>query len=89
MLPDSRFRGQSREFWANVRTIGQQVGYSVRGENRIRVPTLEEMCDAFGTLQLKVGHGSLNMGVPLNWDRVCLTTFSIVRMYWAASSNLG
>lgn len=42
MKPDSRFLKQDKTFWANVRTISQQVGYTVRGKGIIRVPSLEE-----------------------------------------------
>ncbi|MGH8865669.1 MAG: DUF7690 domain-containing protein [Burkholderiales bacterium] len=39
MNPDPRFLAQSKEFWANVRTISQEVGYTQRGQGTIKVPT--------------------------------------------------
>jgi len=66
MTPDPRFLRQPRTFWANVRTIGQAVGYTVRGEGQIKVPTLKEIADAYKKLGLRHDHildsqGSLTM----------------------------
>jgi hypothetical protein len=41
--PNTRFLNQPKHFWANVRTIGQEVGYTVRGEGVIRVPTMDDI----------------------------------------------
>ena len=41
MKPDQRFLKQPKHFWASVRTISQQVGYTERGTGRIRVPSPE------------------------------------------------
>lgn len=56
MNPDPRFLAQSKEFWANVRTISQEVGYTQRGLGTIKVPTLAEIRAAFQTLTLASGH---------------------------------
>lgn len=56
MIPDPRFLNQPRSFWANVRTIGQSVGYTVRGENQIKVPTFEEIVQAYSKLKLRHDH---------------------------------
>lgn len=37
MIPDQRFRNQTAEFWANVRTISQEVGYTRRKPTAKRV----------------------------------------------------
>jgi len=52
MKPDKRFVGQPKSFWACVRTIGQQVGYTSRGKGQIKVPSLAEMVRAFRDLDL-------------------------------------
>ena len=44
--PDPRFLKQDKTFWANVRTISQHVGYTVRGKGFIKVPTLDEITAA-------------------------------------------
>lgn len=56
MKPDERFLRQPRSFWANVRTLGQEIGYTVRGGGRIKVPTLREMVGAFEKLGLLTTH---------------------------------
>ncbi len=56
MKADHRFVSQAPEFWANVRTIGQEVGYTQRGEGVIKVPTLDEVRRRFRALQLQTDH---------------------------------
>jgi len=57
---DARFVSQSPEFWANVRTISQEVGYTLRGSATIRVPTSREVHSAFDRLGLSVSHIASN-----------------------------
>ncbi len=54
MRADGRFLNQPPEFWANVRTIGQEVGYTERG--RIKVPSLAAVHLQFAKLELQTGH---------------------------------
>ncbi len=56
MIPDGRFLALPGSFWANVRTIGQAVGYTVRGAGQIRVPTFDEIRVAYDTLNLRHDH---------------------------------
>lgn len=37
MLPDSRFLGLAKTFWANVRSISERCGYTARGTKKIKV----------------------------------------------------
>jgi hypothetical protein len=53
---DPRFLTQPKEFWANVRTISQEVGYTVRGANSIKIPSLEATRHEFGRLGLSTVH---------------------------------
>jgi hypothetical protein len=53
---DPRFLLQSREFWAHVRTISQEVGYTKRREKSILVPSLEQVRGAFERLELSTEH---------------------------------
>jgi hypothetical protein len=53
---DPRFLKQSREFWANVRIISQEVGYTVRGKGTIVVPTPTQIREAFNKLSLSTDH---------------------------------
>jgi hypothetical protein len=52
MKPDPRFTGLPMDFWANIRLIGQEVGYVVRGTEQIRVPSVTEIRGAFSRLGL-------------------------------------
>lgn len=56
MKANLRFRRELPEFWANVRTISQEVGYTQRGENAIKIPTFSAICKAFKSLGLKTIH---------------------------------
>lgn len=56
MKADKTFLGQQKEFWANVRTISEAVGYTKRGEGRISIPTLPEIRVAFHKLKLTTSH---------------------------------
>jgi len=51
-----RFSEEPKEFWANVRTISQEVGYTERGANAIKVPTLEAIRQEFTRLGLRATH---------------------------------
>lgn len=59
MKADPRFLSQPKEFWANVRTISQEVGYTNRGNKRtdappsIRIPTLSDVRQKFKKLNLR------------------------------------
>ncbi|MGO9318224.1 MAG: hypothetical protein ACLPXT_08070 [Terracidiphilus sp.] len=56
MKADPRFVRQPREFWAHVRTISQEVGYTDRRTSAIRVPTLDETREQFQRLGLDTAH---------------------------------
>lgn len=68
MKPNSKFLNLDKSFWANVRSISQQVGYTVRrprkkhgdGEKResgpIKIPSLAEINAALDDLDLSSDH---------------------------------
>lgn len=56
MKADARFLTQPKTFWANVRTISQEVGYTERGANSIRIPSLNAIRKEFGRLGLTTTH---------------------------------
>lgn len=56
MKPDRRFLSQPGMFWANVRTISQQVGYTRRGSGLVKAPTFDEMQEALSRLGLVSSH---------------------------------
>lgn len=76
MKADSRFLGQSRSFWANVRLLSQEIGYTVRGEGRILVPTLEQIVTALTNLGLNSAHFRQKNKEPTELGRVLLAYFA-------------
>jgi hypothetical protein len=50
--PDPRFLNQPKHFWANVRSISQYLGYTVRGTGQILVPDLGAITKALGEMGL-------------------------------------
>jgi len=56
MRPDPRFLDFGKHFWANVRSISQVIGYTVRGRSEIRVPSTAEMHLAMKKLNLETKH---------------------------------
>lgn len=56
MKADPRFVRQPKEFWAHVRTISQEVGYTDRRTSAIRVPMLDEIREEFLRLGLSTAH---------------------------------
>lgn len=41
-----------RSFWATVRAVSQEIGYTIRGQNRVKAPTVLEINRAFASLNL-------------------------------------
>lgn len=56
MKADTRFITQPKEFWANIRTISQEVGYTERGANSIKIPSLIAIRQKFSRLGLSTAH---------------------------------
>lgn len=56
MKADPRFLAQTKEFWAHVRTISQEVGYTERGANSIKIPSLFSIRREFERLGLSMAH---------------------------------
>ena len=56
MKPDSRFLMQPKIFWANVRTISQQVGYTAKGTKQIKVPSFDDISTAYADIGLTTAH---------------------------------
>lgn len=56
MKADVRFLAQPKEFWANVRTISQEVGYTERGAKSIKIPSLLAIRKEFSRLGLTTAH---------------------------------
>lgn len=49
MIPNPDFVREPKSFWADIRFISQEVGYTVRGEGRIKVPSIANISTAYET----------------------------------------
>ena len=56
MKPDPKFAKCSAEFWANVRIISQELGYTQRGTKKIKTYSLDEMTGAMRKMRLDASH---------------------------------
>lgn len=56
MKPNTIFLNQDKSFWAHVRTISQEVGYTVKRRGRIKIPAYQEMGEALKELGLAAEH---------------------------------
>ncbi len=56
MKANKLFLNQPKSFWANVRSISQHLGYTLRGKNQIKIPTIEEMISSMSALGLSSNH---------------------------------
>lgn len=54
MKPNTKFLRQPKAFWASVRSLSQEIGYS--SKYKIVVPSYVEMANAFSTLNLNSEH---------------------------------
>jgi len=78
MQPNRDFVGLPKAFWANIRTISQEVGYTVKPKRQrgvtapagpIRVPTLEEIRAALEAIHLTAAHLVGPAGRPTDLGR--------------------
>jgi hypothetical protein len=53
---DVRFLSQPKEFWANVRTISQEVGYTDRNTGSVKIPSPDAIHYKFRQLGLSIEH---------------------------------
>jgi len=76
MKPKPQFLRQPKEFWANVRTVSQAAGYTVRGEGRIKVPTLPEVRSIFRHLDLADDHIVVPNGKLTEFGKMLMAYFT-------------
>ena len=69
MQPDKEFVGLPKSFWANIRTISQKVGYTLKPKRQkgvtgqtgqIRIPSLDDIRTALTALDLTANHLVVN-----------------------------
>ena len=52
MIPESKFASKDNSFWAAIRLISQEVGYTQRRQNLVKIPTQYEIFKCFSKLDL-------------------------------------
>lgn len=60
MIADKRFLNQSKDFWAHVRSISEGVGYTVRGQGTVKVPSIAAIVKVLARLDLRTDHVAVN-----------------------------
>lgn len=56
MKADPAFATLPKSFWAAARSVSQKVGYTIRGEGQVKVPTIGEVRQSFENLHLNPDH---------------------------------
>jgi hypothetical protein len=69
MKPDQRFLKQPKNFWANVRSLSQKLGYTVRGTRQIKVFTIDDITAGLKKLNLSVAHVVNTDGEPTEFGK--------------------
>lgn len=75
MTPDKRFAKQDKSFWACVRSLSQELGYTVRGQDMVKVPTIADMRRGFVDLGLNPAIISDARGRPTELASTLLAYF--------------
>jgi len=75
MKSDPRFMDCSLQFWANVRIISQELGYTERKKSKIRVYSLKEMIQAVQGVGLSEKHLSESAGGPTALAKMLMKYF--------------
>ena len=76
MKADTRFLHQSKEFWANVKTISQGIGYTNRGAGTILIPSIEQIRKAYSALSLTVDHVADSNGNLTEFGKTLIEYFA-------------
>jgi hypothetical protein len=72
---DPRFIKQTNAFWAHIRTISEEIGYSERGKGQVKVPTLAAVVQALRHLGLKTDHVADAAGRPTAFGTLLINYF--------------
>lgn len=75
MRAEKRFSSQPKSFWANVRYISQEVGYTVKRKSIIRIPTLESVMAVYGIAGLRIDHLVSSAGKRTDMGRAVFDYF--------------
>ncbi|MGA9852266.1 MAG: hypothetical protein WBR15_04985 [Gammaproteobacteria bacterium] len=74
MKADPNFATLPKSFWAVARSVSQKVGYTIRGEGQIKVPTIGEIRQSFESMCLNLDHIG-NAENPTNLTKTLLAYY--------------
>lgn len=75
MQADKRFKDLPKEFWENVRSISEELGYTSRSgqdKGQVKTPTLDEMINALQARSLKSLHLITNDKSPTQFGQTLM-----------------
>jgi hypothetical protein len=75
MKPNPVFLKQTPEFWAYVRTVSQEVGYTERGKSVIKIPNIDDVKRAFKNLNLSLAHITSEKDKPTEFGKTLFAYF--------------
>jgi hypothetical protein len=52
MIAIQKFQNKPNEFWANVKLLSQHIGYTERSTKLIKIPTVDQILEAYKDLNL-------------------------------------
>jgi len=76
MIANPEFQSQPKMFWAYVRTLSQQLGYTVRNKKQIKIPTIPELVMGSTALGLDASKLVTMAGSPTELGQELLKYFS-------------
>lgn len=76
MKAEPKFLRQPKEFWAHVRTISQELGYTNRKTSGIHIPTVQEIAKGFHRLGLTSTHISDDFGTLTTFGQLLIDYFA-------------
>ncbi len=76
MKPDAKFLGLAKPFWAYVRTISEECGYTTRGAGTVKIPDMPEIIAALSNRGLNSSEILHQAGDPTPMGRLLWDYFS-------------
>jgi len=76
MKPNQRFLRQPKNFWANVRSLSQELGYTMRGTGQIKVFDIPDIVAGLKALNLSAAHVVDRSGKPTKFGALLRDYFA-------------
>src|SRR3972149_7310302 len=76
MKPNNEFLNLPKKFWASVRLISQEVGYTEKSTNQIKVPVLDEITSKLAKFNIDIPRLLSQLTESGNFSRILQEYFS-------------